>query len=60
MTKAEEIRIQAVSPESTWGGDEEGVWAKATPAIKKLRKMNDTATFFISFLLTTPYPILAS
>jgi hypothetical protein len=49
MTKAEEIKIQAVSPLSTFGGD--FVSANATPAIKRLKNRTKIRYFFISSLL---------
>jgi len=51
MTKAEEIRIQEVSPESTFGGEEAGVSAYATPAINRPINKNRNRHFFISILL---------
>jgi len=50
MTKAEEIKIQEVSPVSTLGAEEVGVSAKAAPAIKKLMNSNRNKNIFISFL----------
>jgi hypothetical protein len=49
MTKAEEIRIQEVSPESTLGGAV--VSANAAPTINRLINNNSNKNFFISFLL---------
>jgi len=49
MTRAEEIRIQEVSPESTFGGEEAGVSANAIPTINRLIKKNRNRKFFISF-----------
>jgi hypothetical protein len=44
-----EIRSQAVSPESTLGGEEAGISAKATPAMNKLINNNRNRITFISF-----------
>jgi hypothetical protein len=50
MTNAEEMRIHAVSPVSTLGGEEVGVSAKATPTTNRLTNNKINKTFFITFL----------
>jgi hypothetical protein len=52
MTRAVEIKIQEVSPESTFGGEETGVSANAAPTIKNPSINNRIEIFFITFLLS--------
>jgi hypothetical protein len=49
MTRAEEIKIQEVSPESTLGGADAS--ANAAPTIHRFINNNGNKNFFISFLL---------
>jgi hypothetical protein len=49
MTRAEEIRIQDVSPESTLGGADPS--ANAALAIQEPMNSSESRNFFISFLL---------
>jgi hypothetical protein len=51
MTRAVEIKIQEVSPESTWGGEEAAVSANAIPTVNRpMNKKNRNKYFFITLL----------